>query len=194
MPSGWTTADYSSALEGSQGDHVRRRQSCKAHGLIRDRAAAGRSARASGQHRRIAAVCSRRKNAFARWPKRAAPVMRKPGRVSPPKWRRCTPDAARVVAAAFTVYFDLVNVAEEDYRVQALRQRQRDHYPQPIDDSIADAIEQLKQRGVTRRSTGRAAESTPHRTGAHRASHRSETPHDSVEVAARRPGPAAIGR
>ena len=62
---------------------------------------------------------------------------------------KLTPHAARVVASAFTVYFDLVNVAEEDYRVQALRERQRDQYPQPINDSIAAAIEQLKQRGVT---------------------------------------------
>jgi phosphoenolpyruvate carboxylase len=60
-----------------------------------------------------------------------------------------TPDAARGVASAFAVYFDLVNVAEEDYRVQALRERQREKYPHPIHDSIAAAIEQLKQRGVT---------------------------------------------
>ena len=59
------------------------------------------------------------------------------------------PDAARGVAAAFALYFDLVNVAEEDYRVQALRQRQRDLYPDPIGESIADAIGQLKQHGVT---------------------------------------------
>ena len=59
------------------------------------------------------------------------------------------PDAARGVAAAFALYFDLVNVAEEDYRVQALRQRQRDLHPHPGSESIADAIEQLKQHGVT---------------------------------------------
>ena len=58
-------------------------------------------------------------------------------------------DAARAVAAAFTLYFDLVNLAEEGYRVQALRQRERDQYPQPIDESIAEAIGMLKQRGVT---------------------------------------------
>jgi phosphoenolpyruvate carboxylase len=60
------------------------------------------------------------------------------------------PEAARGVAAAFALYFDLVNVAEEDHRVQALRQRRRDLYPDPIGESIADAIGQLKQRGVTR--------------------------------------------
>ena len=59
------------------------------------------------------------------------------------------PDAARGVAAAFALYFDLVNVAEEGYRVQALRQRQRDLYPSPINESIADAIGQLKERGLT---------------------------------------------
>jgi len=59
------------------------------------------------------------------------------------------PDAARGVASAFTLYFDLVNVAEEDYRVQALRQRQRDLHPNPGSESIADAIGQLKQHGVT---------------------------------------------
>jgi phosphoenolpyruvate carboxylase len=59
------------------------------------------------------------------------------------------PDEARGVAAAFALYFDLVNVAEENYRVQALRLRQRENYPNPIGESIADAIAQLKQRGVT---------------------------------------------
>ena len=58
-------------------------------------------------------------------------------------------DGARGVAAAFALYFNLVNVAEEGYRVQALRQRQRDLYPNPIGETIADAIGLLKQRGVT---------------------------------------------
>ena len=59
------------------------------------------------------------------------------------------PAAARGVAAAFALYFDLVNVAEEDYRVQALRQRRRDLHPNPGSESIAEAIGQLKQHGVT---------------------------------------------
>jgi phosphoenolpyruvate carboxylase len=59
------------------------------------------------------------------------------------------PPEARGVAAAFTLYFDLVNVAEEDYRVQALRQRRRDLHPAAIDESIADAIGQLQARGLT---------------------------------------------
>ncbi len=60
-----------------------------------------------------------------------------------------TPAAARGVAAAFALYFDLVNVAEEDYRVQALRQRQRDLYPGPVTESIAEAVAHLKERGLT---------------------------------------------
>ncbi len=59
------------------------------------------------------------------------------------------PDAARAIAAAFTLYFDLVNLAEEDSRVQALRLREREQYPEPISGSIAEAITSLKQRGVT---------------------------------------------
>src|SRR4030095_13699887 len=33
-------------------------------------------------------------------------------------------EEARVIAAAFAVYFDLVNLAEENHRVQLLRQRE----------------------------------------------------------------------
>ena len=34
-------------------------------------------------------------------------------------------DAARATASAFAVYFDLVNLAEEAQRIQALRERER---------------------------------------------------------------------
>src|SRR5262245_66485346 len=33
---------------------------------------------------------------------------------------------ARVIAAAFAIYFDLINLAEENHRVQLLRQREND--------------------------------------------------------------------
>jgi phosphoenolpyruvate carboxylase len=59
------------------------------------------------------------------------------------------PDTARSVASAFTVYFDLVNLAEEAFRVQALRDREREQYPAPTDESIPAAIASLKARGVT---------------------------------------------
>jgi phosphoenolpyruvate carboxylase len=58
-------------------------------------------------------------------------------------------DEARAVAAAFATYFDLVNLAEDDQRVHLLRQRQDQKYPEPIDDSIGEAVAALKARGVT---------------------------------------------
>src|SRR5512146_958603 len=45
-------------------------------------------------------------------------------------------ESARVIASAFAVYFDLVNLAEENHRVQLLRQREDDSYPEPIRESV----------------------------------------------------------
>jgi phosphoenolpyruvate carboxylase len=59
------------------------------------------------------------------------------------------PDEARVVAAAFTLYFDLVNLAEEANRVQQLREREASQHPRPVDDTIAAAVGRLKERGIT---------------------------------------------
>jgi phosphoenolpyruvate carboxylase len=42
------------------------------------------------------------------------------------------PDTARGVASAFTLYFDLVNLAEEVNRVQVLREIEAHNHPQPI--------------------------------------------------------------
>ena len=61
-----------------------------------------------------------------------------------------TPDVARVIASAFTVYFDLVNLIEETYRVHTLRERERERHPEPAPESIADAIATLAARGITR--------------------------------------------
>ena len=58
-------------------------------------------------------------------------------------------EEARVIASAFAVYFDLVNLAEENHRVQLLRQREDESYPEPIRESIGEAIALLKERGVT---------------------------------------------
>ncbi len=55
---------------------------------------------------------------------------------------------ARGVAAAFTLYFDLVNLAEEAQRVAALRERERAQHPASPPESVADAVGRLKARGV----------------------------------------------
>ncbi len=58
-------------------------------------------------------------------------------------------NAARAIAAAFSLYFDLVNLAEEHYRVNALHDQAQDRHPLPINDSIGEAISLLRQWGVT---------------------------------------------
>jgi phosphoenolpyruvate carboxylase len=58
-------------------------------------------------------------------------------------------NAARAVSAAFTTYFDLVNLAEEYQRVQQLRERESMLSPKPLNESVGDAIAALQQEGVT---------------------------------------------
>jgi phosphoenolpyruvate carboxylase len=60
-----------------------------------------------------------------------------------------SPDAARAVASAFSLYFDLVNLAEEEYRVAILRQREAEGYPRPVGESIGDAVATLRHQGLT---------------------------------------------
>ncbi len=54
-------------------------------------------------------------------------------------------DDARAVSAAFTTYFDLVNLAEEYSRVQQLRERESAQHPVPLGESVADAIALLEK-------------------------------------------------
>jgi phosphoenolpyruvate carboxylase len=52
------------------------------------------------------------------------------------------------VAQAFTIYFQLINVAEDNHRARVLRGRIRAESPRPIADSIRAAISELWQDGV----------------------------------------------
>ncbi|MEQ9406226.1 MAG: phosphoenolpyruvate carboxylase [Fuerstiella sp.] len=52
------------------------------------------------------------------------------------------------VARAFTLYFQLINVAEDHHRARVLRARVRAEYPQPVRDSIRAAVAELADEGI----------------------------------------------
>ncbi len=56
---------------------------------------------------------------------------------------------AEVVARAFSVFFDLVNIAEDRQRVRVLRDRERQRDPLPLTESLASGIADLRDRGFT---------------------------------------------
>jgi phosphoenolpyruvate carboxylase len=66
---------------------------------------------------------------------------------------------ARPVASAFTVYFDLVNLAEELVDTSLLIERRNESYPEPYQESIGAAVAELKQRGVSSKDMARLLES-----------------------------------
>ncbi len=57
-------------------------------------------------------------------------------------------DEAELVARAFTIYFELINLAEEQHRVRVLRAREAAMHPEPLAESIAAAVASLSQMGV----------------------------------------------
>jgi phosphoenolpyruvate carboxylase len=58
-------------------------------------------------------------------------------------------ETARLVLKCFTGYFQLINTAEENHRVRVLREQARRDFPQPVAESIGEAIAGLKAQGVT---------------------------------------------
>ena len=70
---------------------------------------------------------------------------------------RLSPADAFNQAMAFTLYFELVNIAEENFRIRLLRERNRrhrgalaaGHASEPMRESIEAAVIELKQSGVT---------------------------------------------
>ncbi|MPZ24163.1 MAG: phosphoenolpyruvate carboxylase [Dehalococcoidia bacterium] len=51
----------------------------------------------------------------------------------------------KALVKSFTVYFQLINLAEDMERVRVLRRRERDAAPQPIDESLEEAIARLAE-------------------------------------------------
>lgn len=61
---------------------------------------------------------------------------------------RYDPPTLNLIALAFTAYFDLVNLAEEQHRVRVLRERERATYPDAGDESIARAFKEFRARQI----------------------------------------------
>ncbi len=57
-------------------------------------------------------------------------------------------DTVEQIARSFTLYFELINLAEEQHRARVLRDRERQAHPRPLGESIAAAIERLRLLGV----------------------------------------------
>jgi len=60
-----------------------------------------------------------------------------------------TLDEARTVARSFSIFFDLANIAEDRQRVRVLRERELQRFPEPVSESLAAAVVELKQRGLS---------------------------------------------
>jgi len=60
-------------------------------------------------------------------------------------------DQLQVVVRAFTVFLDLMNLAEDRQRVRVLRERERNAYPDAPGESIREAILRLKRSGMPER-------------------------------------------
>ena len=56
-------------------------------------------------------------------------------------------DQLRIVVRAFSIFLDLMNIAEDRERVRVLQERRRNAYPDAHGESIREAIDRLKQSG-----------------------------------------------
>ena len=57
-------------------------------------------------------------------------------------------EQARTVVRAFTLFFDLMNLAEDRERVRVLRERERARYPEPRPESMEEAVRMMRQAGL----------------------------------------------
>ena len=59
-----------------------------------------------------------------------------------------TDTEARTVVRAFTIFFDLVNLAEDRERIRVLRERERARYPEPRSESMEEAVLLMRRSGM----------------------------------------------
>ena len=88
---------------------------------------------------------------------------------------------ARIVTRAFSIFFDLANLAEDRHRVRVLRSREHDRHPHPRSESIGEAILKMRDAGLTPDEVQTALDRlsielvfTAHPSEAKRRSHRSK--------------------
>ena len=88
---------------------------------------------------------------------------------------------ARIVTRAFSIFFDLANLAEDRHRVRVLRSREHDRHPRPRYESIGEAILKMRDAGLTADAVQAALDRlsielvfTAHPSEAKRRSHRSK--------------------
>jgi phosphoenolpyruvate carboxylase len=61
---------------------------------------------------------------------------------------RLDPGMAFDVIRAFNLFFQVVNLAEENHRVRVLKERETRAHPEPLEGSVAEAVARLTARGV----------------------------------------------
>lgn len=88
---------------------------------------------------------------------------------------------ARIVTRAFSIFFDLANLAEDRHRVRVLRSRERDRHPHPRYESIGEAILKMREAGMSADAVQAALDRlsielvfTAHPSEAKRRSHRAK--------------------